>query len=149
MQQTTVETPTFNKYVNLALWDITKNDDWIRFLSHFVFMLEKMITCEVQCVDEEGDDAMGTPAGDTLPELSTTPADILSNLCGERILLPESMRESLYEWATKIAPYTAMEKLHPGERDEVAQHLVHLTHFLFDEVVNPALKNTYPAIEGK
>ena len=143
MQQTAVETLTNNGYGNTPLWDITKNDEWIMFLSNFVFVLEKIITCEVECED------MVNLAGETLPELATTPGDILSNLLGERILLPESLRESLQEWKDKITPYTAKEKLTNKERDEVAKHLVNLTHFLFEEVVNPALKNTYPSLEIK
>lgn len=128
---------------NIPLWDIAKNEDWIMFLTSFVFMLEKIITCKVQCED------MVNLAGETLPELATTPSDILSNLLGERILLSESLRESLKEWSGKIAPYTAKEQLTNAERDEVGHHLVHLTHFLFEEVVNPALKNTYPSTEIK
>ena len=140
---------TANECGIIPLLDITKDDDWLVFLSQFVFMLRNIITCEVQCVDEDGDEDMVTLAGDTLPELATTPSDILSNLLGERILLPLSLRESLQEWDRKIAPYTAKTTLINKERDEVAKHLVHLTRFLFEEVVNPALKNTYPSTEIK
>ena len=143
MQQTTVEAITNNGCGNNPLWDVTKNDEWVMFLSNFVCGLRNIITCEVQCED------MYTLIGDTLPELAQTPSDILCNLLGNRILLPDSIRESLKEWEGKIAPYTVKEKLTNEERDEVAQHLVHLTHFLFEEVVNPALKNTYPSLEIK
>ncbi|MBO7713239.1 MAG: hypothetical protein J6S85_06685 [Methanobrevibacter sp.] len=83
--------------------------------------------------------------GETMSELSTTPEAIVWTLHGANIRLPDSIIETLKEWKDKIVPYTLLQKpLNNEERDQLAMHVVNLRRFLFDEVVNPALKNTYP-----
>ena len=146
MQENMSETNINNEYVgrypfaipNECVNQITKEGDYL--LHEFAHILSQITSGEVECED------LYTLAGDSFPELSSTPENILYNLMYTKIELPDFVRESLIEWKDKIFSYTRKHKLTNEERDKVATLLVHLTHFLFEEVVNPALKNTYPSI---
>lgn len=120
---------------------VTKEGDHLLFeLGH---ALSQITVCEVQCENPI------FVTGETLPELSAPPEDIVWNLKTANIRLPDSIRESLKEYKDKLVPYTSKNTLNNEERDKVAEHICGLRHFLFEEVIKPALKNTYPAIEGK
>ena len=117
--------------------------DGDHLLSELAHALSQITSCQVECENPV------FATGETLSELSATPEDIMWNLLSTKIRLPDSIRESLKEWKDKIVPYTLKYTLNDEERDKVAEHVCGLRRFLFDEVVNPALKNTYPSIEGK
>lgn len=120
---------------------VTKDGDHLLFeLGH---ALRQITSCEVQCENPI------LVTGESVAELSSTPDDILWNLQSTKIQLPDSIRERLKEWKNKILPYTLKNTLNDEERDELVRHVVHLRRFLFEEVVNPALKNNYPSIESK
>ena len=107
-------------------------------------ILNKITSCKVECENPM------LVLGDTVSELSATPEDIVWNLYTVNIRLPDSVRESLKEWKDKIVPYTLQNTpLNDEERDKLVTYVVNLRRFLFEEVVNPALLNTYPSLEGK
>ena len=142
MQITTTNPATNREFVDRSSKGIKENHDDLLF--ELGDILNKITSCKVECENPM------LVLGDTVSELSATPEDILWNLYDANIRLPDSVRESLKEWKDKIVPYTLQNTpLNDEERDELVKHIVNLRRFLFEEVVNPALKNTYPAIEGK
>ena len=88
--------------------------------------------------------------GEPMSELSTTPEDIVWKLHRANIRLPDSIIETLNEWKNKIEYYAfLLVPLNEEEKDKLGMHLTNLKLFLLEEVVNPALLNTYPSLEGK
>ena len=142
MQITTTNPTTNPEFVDRSSKGIKEDRDDLLF--ELGDILNKITSCKVECENPM------LVLGDTVSDLAATPEDILWNLYDANIRLPDSVRESLKEWKDKIVPYTLQNTpLNDEERDELVKHIVNLRRFLFKEVVNPALKNTYPAIKGK